>query len=292
MATVKISQITSSKTNVETTDKFEIEDASGVSHQTTLAKVYSDMVRNSVVAKTVSYDITDSDGYTRIEVDTTSGDITIKVPTNTSNANRQIEIAHVKGGTNKVIITATDGAVLTSDALSAVWLPKIGDFVKLQCSATSGFWEVINEKITSVLKLNTYAGYGDASNNKIMRFTNVDKNLGNMFNENHVSGYSGNTKGLEITINRSRKYAFEFTNHPTGGTNNIGFSINSTQLTTDIAGLTAGVGVGIVQSLSNIPAASSVVLDLVKGDVIRFHTAGVANTTYAANASAVVTYLG
>ena len=69
----------------------------------------------STVLKSSSYAITDSDGYARIEVDTTSGDITITMPLMANNRGRRIEIANIKGGTNKVIIAphASDSSKLS-----------------------------------------------------------------------------------------------------------------------------------------------------------------------------------
>jgi hypothetical protein len=236
-----------------------------------------EVVRNSTVAKTASYAVLNGDGYTRIECDTTAGDITITLPAKASNARRQIEIANVKGGTNKVIINphADDANTLTNDALGAIWLPKIGDFIKFQESADSGYWEVINERITSQLRLNTYAGYG-STDSKIMRFTNVDTNIGNMFSENHVSGYDTNKEGLEITANRSGRYSFSFYSVTSNnGYSKIGLSINSAELTTDIPAIATANRLTTQRSGTGNGAhelTCAWVGYLAKGDIIRAHT--------------------
>jgi len=233
----------------------------------------------STVAKTASYVILDNDGYDRIEVDTTSGDITITLPTRADNLGRRIEIANVKGGTNKVIIDADAGeSKITSDGLAALWLPKIGDYIVLQECATSGFWEVVDEKITSHLLLTGHAGYGsNASYVKNPRFTTADVNVGNMFSENHSSGYSGNTQGLAIIANRTGNYSYNYIINPSGN-DFVGFSKNSSQLNTNINTITA-TDIFAIQYGSNA-IQSPRTTRLVKGDRINPHTTGQTNTCY------------
>jgi hypothetical protein len=228
--------------------------------------------RKTTVAKTVSYVILDNDGYDRIEVDTTSGNITITLPTRADNLGRRVEIANVKGGTNKVIIADDGGgSKITSDGLATVWLPKIGDYIVLQECATSGFWEVIEEKISCQLVLNTQAGVG-STDNKIMRLTNVVENFGNMFSENHVSGYSGNAKGLEITINRSGHHAFTACGYDGSG-GNIGFSLNSSQLSTSIDAITIANRL-TYSGVYPTTGQASIEKYFVKGDIVRLHNSG------------------
>ncbi len=246
--------------------------------------------------KNASYVILDGDGYDRIEVDTTSGDITITLPTRADNLGRRIEIANVKGGTNKVIIDADGGeSKITSDGLAAIWLPKIDDYIVLQESATSGFWEVVGERITSQIVLNTYAGYG-STDNKIMRFTNSVENIGNMFSENHSTGYSSNTKGLEIIINRSGRYAITFAvNTGYGVAGGMCISVNSSSLTTNASSLSASerrgfIGWNLSAEPTLFPETVSICLYFKKGDILRPHTSG--NSCYANYAIFEISYLG
>lgn len=258
MSTIQktIDDITRTKTSVDGTERIPARDDTG-DFKITVNNLKASISSSPVYFTSVSYVILDNDGYSRIEVDTTSGDITITMPLKANNLSRQIEIANVKGGTNKVIIIphASDSNKLSSDGLAAMWLPKIGDVIKFRESQGSGFWNVENERITSQLRLNTYAGYG-STDNKIMRFTNVVENVGNMFSENHVSGYSGNAKGLEITINRSGKYNIQFSMQGDASTVNMGLTLNSTQLTTAILSTTLSTvlnfsALGITSGASN-----------------------------------------
>jgi len=221
--------------------------------------------------KTASYAILDSDNYSRIECDTTAGDVTITLPLKSTNVGRIVQIANIKGGTNKVIISpnATDANKLSNDGLNVIWLPKIGDYATFQESANSGFWEIINERISSQFHVRTSAGMG-ATDTKIPRFTNVIENYGNMFSENHSTGYSSNQKGLEITINRSGRYAFSYTIYES--TDVCGLSLNSSQLTTVVY----SINEADILSLDLTGAGGSGVSNwtgwLVKTSIVRPHT--------------------
>jgi len=235
----------------------------------------------SSIGKTVSYVITDTDNYSRIACDTTGGDITITLPLKGNNIGRRIEIANVKGGTNKVIISpnATDANKLSNDGLNVIWLPKIGDYAVFQEDATSGFWEIVSERISSQLRLDTYAGYG-STDTKIVRFTNIIDNYGNCFSENHVSGYTGNAKGLEITTNRSGRYSFSFTGYYSAANLEAGLSLNSNQLTTAFPSIT--LAHQLIGGLANAGGSSIAVTYtsyFAKNSIVRPHGDGDALST-------------
>ena len=286
-----IDDITRTKTSVDGTERIPARDSSG-DFKITVANFQSSLTAPSTYFTDASYVVLDDDNYERIEVDTTSGDITITLPLKANNLKRRIEIANVKGGTNKVIISpnATDANTLSGDALAAIWLPKIGDFVTFQESAGSGYWEIVNERITSQLRLNTYAGYG-STDIKIMRFANVVENIGNMFSENHVSGYSGNTKGLEITINRSGRYSFCFNFRNTSATAYSGLSLNSTELTIDCVSINIINRLTLMFNFADTITCNSIAIYLKKGDIIRPHTNG-AVSAVASQSSFSATYFG
>lgn len=236
---------------------------------------------------TVSYVITDTDNYSRIACDTTSGDITVTLPLKGNNVGRRIEIANVKGGTNKVIISpnATDANKLSNDGLNVLWLPKVGDYVVFQEDSTSGFWEIVNERISSQLRLTAIAGNG-STDTHILRFTNSIENYGNMFGENHSTGYTSNQKGLEIAVNRSGRYSISFS---TASFNvQFGLSLNSTQLTTNISDSTTADILGRDFD-NNYSTSMTWVGYLKKGDIVRPHSNNTGGTSLAWIA---VTYLG
>jgi hypothetical protein len=87
----------------------------------------------STVYKQSSYAILDADGYSRIEVDTTSGAVAITLPLMANNRGRRIEIAFVKNDASLDVVTisphATDANKLSNDLLGSMILAKVGDFI-------------------------------------------------------------------------------------------------------------------------------------------------------------------
>jgi len=292
---VTIKDITATQTVLNADDYFELQENAGTSKKTMWSTIRDTLASfigvSSTVYKQASYAILDGDGYGRIEVDTTAGAATITLPLMANNIGRKITIAFVKNDASADVVTvsphATDANKLSNDGLASIILPKVGNYVSLVQSSNSGFWEITDERITSQLRLNTYAGYG-STDNKIMRFTNVVENVGNMFSENHVSGYSSNDKGLEITINRSGRYGVVFGNAVSAAYDS-GLSINSNQLTTSITSITIAHRLD-VDGGSSISGSCSSVMYFNKGDIIRPHTDGQAGA--AARQIFTVTYLG
>lgn len=294
MDTVQLKDKTA-QTTLNDTDKFYLQQVSG---DTVKYAAWSVMRAAAIAgvstatAKTSNYDITDTDGIRRIEVDTTGGDVTIKMPLIANNSGRRIEIANVKGGTYKVIVAphATDATKVTGDNLAAVWLPKKGNYIVLQHSPTSGFWESVDEAITSQVVFDTRAGYG-STDTMIMRFTNKTEEAGNLFSHNHDSGYSSNAKGLEITINRSGNYALTFFFN-FGAAGDAGLTLNSSALTTAIGGisgatkLTEATAAGV-----GYRGACSITRYFKKGDVIRPHGTALGTGT-PANTGLTCSYVG
>jgi len=220
------------------------------------------------------YTITDSDGDGTFICDTSSGNLDIVIPTLAANQNRDLEFIHQTGG-NTLNIDG-EGAE-TIDGLTDIDLPKQGDRLKIK--GTTSEWAITEERISCQLRLNTYAGYG-STDNQIMRFTNSVDNYGNIFIENHSTGYNSNAEGLEITINKSGQYSFAFNGSPSASTLDVGLSLNSAQLTTSITSITVTDRLGSIRSISTSNQHSQCAWSgyLEKNDVIRAHTSGVAAT--------------
>lgn len=291
MAISQIKDFINTQTTMNDTDYFPLQETAGTTKKTLWASIKSNLkayfdtlyvsVSTGTSLKTASYVILDNDGITRVECDTTAGDMTITLPLKSNNRGRIIEIANIKGGTYKVIIAtnATDATTLSNDALSVIWIPKIGDFVKLQESVNSGYWEIVNERITSQLRIDTYAGYG-STDNKIMRFANSVENVGNMFSENHSTGYSGNAKGLEITINKSGRYSIAVHSNSSASASNMGLTLNASSLTTVINGCPSSEVLAF-QTTAAGGSSGVVTINLYfkKGDIIRSQGTGDTPTT-------------
>lgn len=242
-------------------------------------------LENVVQVSSATYTIASDNTATRFEVDTTSNDVAITLPAISSAAVKEFTIAFIKGA-NAVTISpnAANANTISSDALASIGLYKKGDYIRFRYSALSGYWEIVDERITANFGLDTYAGYGDTSNSKIMRFTNqlYSKGAGVLFTENHSSGYSSNTKGLEITFLRSGRWTVTYIcdaaeNYPAY----FGLSLNSNQLSTAINSITKEHLLGIFgtpSALASYYISRSHVLtrdiDVVKNDVLRPHNSG------------------
>jgi len=228
------------------------------------------------------FTITDSDGFGKIICNTSGGDIIINTPTPANNQNRELSFVHQVGGG----IVTVNGTI---DGLTSVELPKQYD--RMTILGTTPEWAILEERISCQLRLDTYAGYG-STDTKIMRFTNTVENYGNMFNENHSTGYNGNTEGLEITINKTGKYSFDFT-AIAGATNYIlGLSLNSSQKSTNVWQINIADKLILSASAVGLGEAScSTTKIFKKNDVIAFHTTGSA-ITETTRVLASVNYIG
>lgn len=176
------------------------------------------------------FTITDGDGYGKFICDTSSGNIVINLPTLSDNQNRELQFIHQTGGN---LLTIDGESSEEIDGLTTVELPKGYD--RMTILGTTSEWAMLEERISCQLRLDTYAGHG-SSDTKIMQFTNSQEDYGNLFSHNHGS-YG--TAGLEITIEKSGKYNFSYCLSYSVGNNIFGFSLNSSQLTTNITSITA-----------------------------------------------------
>jgi len=238
---------------------------------------------NSLVL-TDSYTILDDDNYNYIYCDTISNVITVTLPTLADNQNRELTILHSEDGSNEVIVTA-EGAE-TIDGLNSIELPKL--YNRMKIIATSDGWKILDENITCQLRLTNYVGYG-STDIKIIQFASVLENTGNVFSENHTTGYNSGAEGLEITIEKAGKYSFTFTTFTVGSDN--GISLNSSQLTTDFYAINVADKLNsIFMAAGGIDTGCSWTGYLDVGDVVRPHTRGASSTSDSTYFTA--TYIG
>lgn len=245
----------------------------------------------STVYKEATYAILDADGYARIECNTTDGAVTITLPLMANNLGRRIEIALVNNDASADVVTvsphATDANKLSRDLLATIILSKLGDYIVVQQSSNSGCWEIVDEKITSQLWLNTYAGYGD-TDKKIPYFSTVVENVGNT----HTLTTNNSTNGAVVTINKSGRYGIALVFGGDVSTRAGGISLNATgELSTTILSVTAAKIIAISSVYASSIDMMSVQIYLKKGDVIRPHTEGVAPTR-TTDCKLILTYLG
>lgn len=151
---------------------------------------------------------------------------------------------------------------------------------------TAGTWA---SAPTHVISNPSNKGYGERSeysvdganghgstNNKIRRIdTSVRINTGTAF-----LVASNGTDGTSITILEPGIYSFFYSDGSSGAGERHGLTINSSELTTSISGVTASSIVGVTTaSTANTPGGLSVTTYLKCGDVIRPHTTGSQDAT-------------
>ncbi len=220
------------------------------------------------------YTIIDGDGQGKYVCDSSGGNIDVILPTLADNQNRDIEIMHQVGGN---IVNVDGEGAETIDSLTDIDLPEQFDRLKLLGTTTE--WAITEERITAQLQLNGYAGYGSAPSNKIIKFTNVTENVGNLFSHNHGS-YG--TTGLEVTIKRAGKYSVNHTLQYSVSATVAGMSLNAGSLTTAINASPIGEVLGMDGGSNVAPQCGvTVTKRFNKNDVIRTHSNGNAvNNTY------------
>ena len=125
----------------------------------------------------------------------------------------------------------------------------------------------------SYVRLNTANGYG-STNTKIRRFTTTVNSAGT-----DITYADSATLGGTFTINTNGVYSACYNDQFTG-TEQLGFSRNSTQLTTGITGIAVADILTVALTITaSQPSAVAATFYANSGDVIRAHTSGVASGT-------------
>ena len=160
---------------------------------------------------------------------------------------------------------ATDGVNNSTNSTNTIynWLDitKVADYSARKASLPFP---------NGTVRLNTGNGHG-STNTKIRRFTNSTV-TGDAFTYADSS-----TDGMSITVNRDMVASFSYTDRNTVGTEFIGFSVNSAQLTTDIYSITTANRLIQAKGESGSDQTVSVTIKLNKGDIVRAHTDGTPN---------------
>lgn len=130
-------------------------------------------------------------------------------------------------------------------------------------------------------------GHG-ATNTKIRRFTTTVRNVGTA-----ITYADSANNGASFTINEDGVYMVTYSDSYGAGSSDMGLSINSTELTTDITSITnADRLLCWVSANSNFTATGSVQVTARKGDVIRAHTTALVNQTVDQRTTFKITHIG
>jgi hypothetical protein len=237
-----------------------------------------------------------------VEVDTDNTGVWVPLPATQGSTGRQISALTVLNNTQYGMgsvkyINSTDveidfGQYRSSDATTLggagpAWSTVSGAKWRVRKSsagAAVGFGIVTSTSSGLVpasgslgyIRLGTQNGHG-STNTTIRRFSTVIANT-----STDVTYADSSTLGATFTINRSGLYSISYTD--AGSTScNMGVSLNSSQLTTNIAGITQADRLFLFSPTGNdLFQTGSVTLYLNSGDVIRAHTDGVAAASFTA----------
>ena len=224
-------------------------------------------------------------GGTLGAVTTVSARIVLVVMNNPGGGTVELAVANITGGLDMsetgLISTTAIGAGSTANnvwysttARTTLAYRVIGAFDVVN---TAGAWGSPTTKINaggqaqfnsaSMVQLNTTSGWG-STNTAIRRFTNVVTNQGS-----DITYADSATLGASFTINTNGVYAVNCTDG-FSSTSALGLSLNSAQLTTGIASITAAniLAFSDIQ-LNNSNGEASWTGYLASGSVVRPHTA-------------------
>lgn len=267
-----------------------VTDGSGVLSWTTVATAsnatgstpglttsYDALVADNVHAvSSADYTVLDNDGYRLINVTTGASDRTITLPTAAANEGRQIVVKKVDNGAGRVLVDG-EGSETIDGSASTVEIIIEEDAATFHCDGTG--WHTYGRSTPvyanmSQLRLRGVNGYG-STNNKIRRFNNNDLDIGV-----GAVGADNGVTGFALTIVKNGIYAITYFDNFTVGAI-MGLSLNSTELTTSIVGLSNPQHV-LTMNTSNAggePVSVSWIGILSAGDVVRAHTDGTATGT-------------
>ena len=251
-----------------------------------------EIITTGIYTTATGYTSLDDDKYGTIIYSGTSGDQTHDLPTLADNQGREITIINDDATPDTITVDGEGSEAI--DDMTTIDLAKQGDFITVKALPTK--WKIINEKISCQLNLNTHAGYG-SSDTRIVKFTNVVDDYGNMFSHNHGS-YG--TAGLDITINKSGKFSFTYiSSAPNLERGRFGLTLNVSSRNTNLGvqDVAEIIGYGSIESLSGGAVPTTQVQTVTwsgflnKNDVIRPHTNGYTVDT-SIKSQFMVSYLG
>jgi hypothetical protein len=118
-------------------------------------------------------------------------------------------------------------------------------------------------------------GHG-STNNKIRRFSSIVSEVGTA-----ITYTDSATGGASFTINENGLYKLFYMDYTSAALSNMGFSRNSTELTTDITLISALDMISCTRTGNGVADSVHDTVVLEEGDIIRPHTDGLPNTTVA-----------
>lgn len=232
-------------------------------------------------SKTGAYTVLSTDGI--VICDATSAGFTITLFTAVGNTGKEIIITKKDSSDNVVTIDGSGSE--TIDGTTTIDLDRQHQSVRFLSDGTNWVTTHGRHQIDSMVRLHTGNGYG-SSNTRIRRFTTTVDNIGSA-----ITLADSSTLGATFTINEDGVYYVTFGDTSSTGAINVGISLNSSQLTTNIELITVADRLTSTTSGgSTFEVIASWAGVLSQDDVIRAHGDSFADGT--ANTNFTITKLG
>ena len=176
------------------------------------------------------------------------------------------------GGSTVFAVTSTGVAVTGTLAATGAVSGTTGTFTGAVSGTTGTFTGAVTTPL-SYVRLNTANGYG-STNTKIRRFTNIVNNVGT-----DITYADSATLGGTFTINTAGVYSVRNSDQ-FNGASEMGVSINSTQLTTNIYQISVtDILTCSTTSAANYAATAASTFYAAAASVLRAHDIGAATGT-------------
>lgn len=248
-----------------------------------LTKVLGFMVKNKLTTVTNAaspYTVLASDDM--ILVDTSSGAVTVNLPTAVGIAGKKYIIKKNTTDANAVTVDGS-GSETIDGALTQLIVRGYG-ILEIVSDGTN--WAIVRRPANAEeIHVDSGNGYG-AVNTKIRRFSNTRVDTTN----GAITYADSANDGASFTINVSGVYAIARGDNRSGGPSNIGLSVNSALLTTNCVSLTYAQGFrgSNTSGSAGYVGHIATTLYLAAGDVVRPHDTNVANETDATSYMKIV----
>jgi len=194
----------------------------------------------------------------------TSGTFTQTIDT-AANCGPNWSITYYNAGTGTITLDP-DASELIDGATTKTL--KSGQIAFISCTGTE-FKTIVTSESTGDHFVTVTTGNGHGStNNKIRRFTTTQASGGT-----DVTYADSAANGAAFTIVRGGLYSIYYLDTTSSG-QGYGISLNSAELTTAAASITAASRLAYVGVATSISVPCSVTVRLVAGDIIRPHTGG------------------
>lgn len=206
-------------------------------------------------------------------VDTSSGAVTVNMPTASGIEGKKFIIKKISTDTNLITIDGNGSETIDGSLTDFIMMPY--GIYELVSDGTN--WVTIKRpQNAEEIYVDSGNGYGSTAT-KIRRFTNTRVDTAN----GNITYADSAENGASFTVNKSGIYSISRGDNRSGGPSNFGISVNASSLTTSLVSLTYAQGFrgSVTTGSAGYLGHMATTLYLTSGDVVRPHDTNVQNET-------------